>query len=102
MNEALKIAAMDIVEVAEADDDLLSDDEDEGVSMGEEGADEGFTDAAVSSKYDKARNKMEVYAQARKDRDDLSITSGSTMASKKKPQAGATFVVNDDGTFSQK
>ena len=54
----------------------------------------------VSSKYDKARNKMEVYAQA-KDRDDLSITSGS-MASKKKPQAGATFVVNDDGTFSQK
>ena len=29
MNEALKIAAMDM-EVAEADDDLLSDDEDEG------------------------------------------------------------------------
>ena len=31
MNEALKIATMDIVEVAEADDDLLSDDDEENV-----------------------------------------------------------------------
>lgn len=102
MNEALKIAAMDIVEVAEADDDLLSDDEDGDVHIGEEGDDdEGFSDAATGQ-YDKVRNKAEIYAQARRDRDDLSITSGSTMASKKKQQAGITFVVNDDGTFNQK
>lgn len=99
MNEALKIAAMDIVEVAEADDDLLSDDDDVG---GDAEVDaEGFSDAA-GSKYDKTRNKAEVYANARKDRDDLSITSGSTMASKKRAQSNPTFVVNDDGTFTQK
>ena len=100
MNEALKIAAMDIVEVAEADEDLLSDDEDLDVEV--DGMDdEGFTDAP-SGKYDKARNKAEMYAQARKDKDDLSITSGSTMASSKKAPAGVTFVVNNDGSFQQR
>ena len=104
MNEALKIAAMDIVEVAEADDDLLSDDDEEGdVGIGEDNVDdEGFSDAAAG-RYDKARNKAEVYAHARKDLDDLSITSGSTTATQgKKPSAGITFVVNDDGTFNKK
>lgn len=100
MNEALKIAAMDIVEVAEADDDLLSDEDDlDGEVDGMD--DEGFTDAP-SGKYDKARNKAEMYAQARKDKDDLSITSGSTMASSKKAPAGVTFVVNNDGSFQQR
>lgn len=100
MNEALKIAAMDIVEVAEADDDLLSDEEDMD-GEAEEMDDEGFTDAP-SGRYDKARNKAEMYAQARKDKDDMSITSGSTMASSKKAQAGVTFVVNRDGSFQQR
>ena len=100
MNEAIKIAAMDIVEVAEADDDLLSDEEDLD-DEGEEVDDEGFTDAP-SGRYDKNRNKAEMYANARKDKDDLSITSGSTMASSRKTQAGVTFVVNKDGSFQQR
>lgn len=112
MNEALKIAAMDIVEVAEADDDLLSDDEDDddgGLGLdGGDVDDEGFTDAP-SGRYDKARNKAELYSHARKDRqadggENASITSGSTMTSRRsgqqqQAQAGVTFVVNDDGTF---
>jgi hypothetical protein len=114
MNEALKIAAMDIVEVAEADDDLLSDEEDDDGGLGLDSGDvddEGFTDAP-SGRYDKARNKAELYSNARKDRqadgggggggDNASITSGSTMTSRKsgqQAQAGVTFVVNDDGTF---
>ena len=72
LNEALKIAARDIAEVGEADDDLfLTDDE-------LEGADESGGGDAESK------------------------VSGGSMKSKASSQGPITFVVNSDGTFDQR
>jgi hypothetical protein len=75
LNEALKIAARDIAEVAEADDDLLSDDED------------AFDDALSKASSANVSVKKEVlYDQARK----------SNI-----PPQRPTFVVGGDGTFKK-
>ena len=91
LNEALKIAAMDIAEVAEADDDLLlSDDEDEGAEGGDEN---DFVDASASS-YDKARNKEVLMREARRD-----ANNPAAAAQRKAQSGGHTFHVHEDGTF---
>lgn len=90
LNEALKIAAMDIAEVAEADDDyLLSDDED-----GEDGETDVFMDAA-SSDFDRTKKKELLYREARKDAD--SVRSSASQRSQ-----GVTFVVREDGSFHKR
>lgn len=74
LNEALKIAAMDIAEVAQADEDIFSSDEDES-----------YLDAAAE-KSDMGRKREELYREARKEE----------IVNK------AMFVVNKDGTFEHK
>merc|ERR1711907_398623 len=72
LNEALKIAARDIAEVGEADDDLfLTDDE---------------LDGADGSGGGDAESKV----------------SGTSLKSKSSSQEPVTFVVNSDGTFDQR
>lgn len=116
LNEALKIAAMDIAEVAEADDDLLSDDEEDLVAaMQDQGLHrdhdsfnveidanlDGFVDAP-SSRYDKAKNKADMIREVRRDKDDISIASDSTLTSRTNKSQTTTFVVNEDGTYDKK
>ena len=73
LNEALKIAARDIAEVGEADDDLfLTDDELDGADGSGGGGD--------------AESKV----------------SGASLKSKSSSQGPVTFVVNSDGTFDQR
>ena len=104
LNEALKIAAMDIAEVAEADDDLLlSDDEEE--LLGEQknggvgGADDDdddqndFVDASGSA-HDKARNREALMREARRD-----AYNPQAAAMRKAKDGNATFRVHEDGTF---
>ena len=74
LNEALKIAARDIAEVGEADDDLfLTDDELEGAD--ESGGGSGDAESKIS---------------------------GGSMKSKASSRDPITFVVNSDGTFDQR
>jgi hypothetical protein len=120
LNEALKIAAMDIAEVAQTEDDFaLSEDGDESVQgqgqgqggrMGREGEDEDegqgeeevYVDAA-SSRYSKVTNKS---ATMRAVMDDGRGGGGA----QRRTGAGAggggggppTFLVHEDGTFEQK
>lgn len=87
LNEALKIAAMDIAEVAQADDDFIpTDDEDE-----EEGSVEVFMDA-VSTEPEKLRNKEVLYREARRDGAERKAKGGGT----------TTFLVHEDGTFEKR
>ena len=84
LNEALKIAAMDIAEVAEAEEDFLSDDDDEAsgsVSYNQE--------KPLGTERDADRNKDELYKLARGDNFNA-------------PQKYSTFVVHSDGTFEHK
>ena len=116
LNEALKIAAMDIAEVAEADDDLLSDEEDDLLnsqlgSMGPGGGggevdDEGYSDAAGSLR-DKAMNKASMLREARKDSSNASLAGSSAQSaasggSRKSAASGVTFKVNADGSYEQR
>ncbi len=116
LNEALKIAAMDIAEVAEADDDLLSDDDDLdeqmssfGVGVGSVIDDEGYSDAP-GSKRDKAMNKASMLREARRDNASSVVGStrggGSSVASSSarsgKSSGAITFVVQNDGSYEQK
>jgi hypothetical protein len=97
LNEALKIAAMDIAEVAEAEDDFFSsDEEDEGsevrTAAGDKFAEDGegsSVGGAVGTERDANKNKDELYRLA---------MSGTEKTSQKK----STFVVHDDGTFESK
>lgn len=89
LNEALKIAAMDIAEVAEAEDDFFSSDEDDeaaGERFGDEGSSVG---GAVGAERDSNKNKDELYRLA------MSGTAASN-------QKSSTFVIRDDGTFEHK
>jgi hypothetical protein len=127
LNEALKIAAMDIAEVAQADDEDF--DSEEGSSV-REGGDEGdevpppatsevdddaadFVDA-VSSVLDgdKRRNRETLMRLVRRD----APAGGGGAASGggggsggagagargQTGQGGTTFVIHDDGTFERK
>jgi len=102
LNEALKIAAMDIAEVAEADDDLLlSDDEegnlDDGGSGGADNDDEvGFTDASGSA-YDKARNREALMREARRD----AYNPQAAAVRRARESGKATFHVHEDGSYDQ-
>lgn len=88
LNEALKIAAMDIAEVAEAEDDFFSDDEDDLTA--DKFAEEGSSvSGAVGSERDANKNKDELYRLA------MSETASSA-------QKSSTFVIRDDGTFEHK
>lgn len=109
LNEALKIAAMDIAEVAEADEDLLSDEDDE-LGLGEEEEedlasvvdDEGFAEA-YQGRYDKQKNQADMMAQIGRDRDrdgGGSVRSGASRASSKSQPV--TFVIGEDGSFKKK
>ena len=102
LNEALKIAAMDIAEVAEADDDLLlSDDEEEllgeqksgGVGGGDDDDQNDFVDASGSA-HDKARNREALMREARRD-----AYNPQAAAMRKAKDGNATFRVHEDGTF---
>ena len=96
LNEALKIAAMDIAEVGQADDDddyFLSDDEEgnEIDDITEETRQKGdlYMDAA-SSEYDKQKNKEVLYREAKAARDPK--TKGDNVV----------FQVDENGSFKRK
>jgi len=123
LNEALKIAAMDIAEVAEADDDLLlSDDEvdDElsaftgstsskknttthwdggGGGGGSEDAD--FLDAS-SSKYDRARNKEALLREARRDSGGNKMSLGEAAQKKANVAGSRTILIREDGKYEER
>jgi hypothetical protein len=96
LNEALKIAAMDIAEVAQGGDDYDSDDdeynenEEDNEANEVDDEDSEFIDAS-SSDYDKIRNRDTLIHLAR----------GSDRPSQDKP-IGTTFVINDDGSYQRK
>lgn len=94
LNEALKIAAMDIAEVAEADDDLLTDDEEDLASQSKGEADDNdFVDASGSA-YDKARNRETLMREARRD-----AYNPQAAALRRAREGTATFHVHEDGTY---
>lgn len=107
LNEALKIAAMDIAEVAQTEDDFgLSEDGDEDDESGEirapsSGADaEGFVDAATS-RFSKAANKSAVMRAVMDDANSVH-SRGSTLTAASHNYGASTFLVHEDGTFEQK
>jgi hypothetical protein len=98
LNEALKIAAMDIAEVADADEDLLQSDdertlEDDRDGVGEDG--DTFSDA-VASRYSKSTNKEVLMRAIIEDASNsrISNTAGSMSLS--------AFLIHEDGSFEQK
>ena len=119
LNEALKIAAMDIAEVAEAEDDYFLSDEDdvdgeEEVDLSHGGEDGGGEDslsvsaASESVSFASARDeggdggrssgrtsKAVLYREALRD----SATAGTGSATPVSQQR--TFVVREDGTFDK-
>jgi len=114
LNEALKIAAMDIAEVAQAEDDFeLSDEEgDELDTLGntntistvqpDEYDDDGVRyQDAYGSRFSKKMNKSTVMRAVM---DDASVGSGSGsgMRSSKSMAGASTFLIHEDGTFEQK
>lgn len=106
LNEALKIAAMDIAEVAEADDDLLSDDDDldeqlSTMGPGSQVDDEGYSDAAGSIR-DRAMNKASMLREARKDNMSFGGSSNASNATGRKSQGTVTFKVSADGSYEQR
>eukprot|EP00605_Chrysophyceae_sp_TOSAG23-4_P001738 GSChrysophyteH1.ASY1.ANO1.1925.1 assembled CDS len=106
LNEALKIAAMDIAEVAEAEDDLLSDEEEMDEQLSRMGPaqtivdDEGFSDAAGGPR-DKAMNKASMLREARRDNQSFGGGSTASGATGRKSQSSVIFKVNTDGSYEQ-
>lgn len=116
LNEALKIAAMDIAEVAQTEDDFGMSEEDAdgdsqdeisevdaasgtGTARGDEGS---FVDAATS-KYSRAGNKSAVMRAVMEDGNNSVQSRGSTLTAGSSHNYGAsTFLVHEDGTFEQK
>jgi hypothetical protein len=99
LNEALKIAAMDIAEVAQADDALsddLSDEEDSAIDGDGDGEGE-FVDASASQ-FSKAGNKSAVMRAVMEDSGRMG-GMGNVGGVGGVP---ATFLVHEDGTFEQK
>lgn len=92
LNEALKIAAMDIAEVAQADDDLLLTDDDEEDEDGSSRADV-YVDAA-SSEFDDTKGRAMVQLEAR--RASSMSTAGVEL------NTPTTIFVNEDGSFIKK
>ncbi|KAJ1421114.1 hypothetical protein B484DRAFT_452867 [Ochromonadaceae sp. CCMP2298] len=90
LNEALKIAAMDIAEVAQADDDFALSEESEEDSASRD--EDGFVDA-TASQFSRAGNKSAVMRAVMED-SGRSASMGSA--------GPATFLVHEDGTFEQK
>lgn len=97
LNEALKIAAMDIAEVGQADDDddyFLSDDEEgnEVDDITEESRTKGdlYMDAAASE-FDKQKNKEVLYREVKAAREP---TKGKT--------DNVVFQVDDNGSYTRK
>jgi hypothetical protein len=78
LNEALRIAAMDIADVAQADDDLLESDDEENDQL-------TASEIDASSQHDKAA-------------DILSIVEGSAASL----PSSATIYVNEDGSYQRK
>jgi hypothetical protein len=105
LNEALKIAAMDIAEVAQNDDDVgMSDENDSQDELSEADGgrdDEGFVDAAAS-KYSRAGNKGAVMRAVMEDGSVHSRGSTLTANSSSHNYGTSTFLVHEDGTFEQK
>jgi hypothetical protein len=117
LNEALKIAAMDIAEVAQTEDDFgISDEGDSQDELSEVDAedagghrsgvkgdnDEGFVDAATS-KYSRVGNKSAVMRAVMEDGNNSVQSRGSTLTAGSSHNYGAsTFLVHEDGTFEQK
>lgn len=108
LNEALKIAAMDIAEVAEADDDLLQSEDGDlhslsargGREDGDDDDDDVFEDA-IGSKYSKSANK-EVLLRAVIDDARQQQSSSRGGGAGVSAVAGSTFLVHEDGTFETK
>lgn len=104
LNEALKIAAMDIAEVAQTEDDFgLSDDGDsqDDLSESNQGEDgDVFVDAA-SSKYSKVANKGAVMRAVMED-GSIHSRGSSVTAGSSHNYGTSTFLVHEDGTFEQK
>jgi hypothetical protein len=110
LNEALKIAAMDIAEVAEADDDLFSDEEG-GAEDEEEGLEGDAATAASSSVVastaaSSTRDRMAEELRANpernpsRNREELyRLATSDSSASKAGAPKPATFIVHPDGTF---
>ena len=94
LNEALKIAAMDIAEVAQADDDFSSDDDDEesNESLTADDGEKEYLDA-ISADTDKGKNRDTLLRLARK---DGSGSGGPPQNSR------STFVIQDDGSFKMR
>lgn len=109
LNEALKIAAMDIAEVAQTnDDDFLSDDDDlgedeDGDYYDEEGEqnidddesdvddDNKFSDAPISA-FDKSKNKENLFRVAQTDMPRRAATTGT--GSKRGVSSSSTSSIN--------
>ncbi len=85
LNEALKIAARDIAEVAEADDDLLSSDEEDNDTEDMDAATRSSRSTTMSQSQ---KNKEELYEQVKK-------SSGTTSGTQ------PTLIIRDDGTFGK-
>jgi hypothetical protein len=98
LNEALKIAAQDIAEVAEADDDFFLSDEDEGSNIYEDA--ETLTssideDARTGvQQYQPQFKKNSLYNEIRKD-SKISTTQPTTTGT-------ARYLIHEDGTFEHK
>ena len=97
LNEALKIAAQDIAEVGQAEDDdyFLSDDEeidDDIDDITEESRIKGnlYMDAAASE-FDKQKNKEVLYREAKAARDPSKIKSDNVV-----------FQIDESGSFKRK
>ena len=129
LNEALKIAAMDIAEVAQTEDDFaLSEEGEEGeddeneeevdadadqsqsrsLSKGRKAGGTGdveFVDAATS-KFSQVGNKSAVMRAVMEDTGGYSrgssVTGGESTSSQQHSFGTSTFLVHEDGTFEQK
>ena len=118
LNEALKIAAMDIAEVAQADDEDFDSEEGSSVREGEDEGDEvpppagtrsevddaaDFVDAASSAfDGDKRRNRETLMRLVRRDVTTGPPAQGTGSGTGGIPGGGTTFVIHDDGTFERK
>eukprot|EP01038_Epipyxis_sp_PR26KG_P007267 gene7267-9906_t len=113
LNEALKIAAMDIAEVADADDDeymIESEDEDDQQSFKVDDSnddDVGFEDAHTSkySRYASKESMMRAVMEDRSITSNRSSNSGlisSSTGGKKKHDRNTAFVINEDGSYDKR
>jgi hypothetical protein len=98
LNEALKIAAMDIADVAQADEDF-SDLEEEDFEDGEEGLEGGNKGLSgiTSTAAERNKNMETLLKLARKEAVTNTDDSSANTA-----KSGLTFLVHEDGTFERR